>query len=266
MNAPPRIDIPCFATIEKAIGALKPVDPVYCLFPEKFRIAAKRFLDGFPGDAMYAVKANPLPTRSTRSGPRASVISTPLRWARSRLVQDRFPDAHCHFMAPVRLPGHAKAAFEKYGVTDYVVDCDYELDKLIAETKQPKKLRIFVRLATQFGGALLELSSKFGTAPDEARAALEARGRTGRGALPHLPCRLAMPVAFFLCAGRSRSTRRTIAMAGVDIAALDIGGGFPARTPTTTCRPITGISTPSAKRWRRWSATTCRSCASRAAR
>ncbi len=162
----PQIDR--FATIEKAIGTLKPVEPVYCLFPQKFQIAAKRFLDGFPGDAMYAVKANPVPqvldlvhAAGIRHFDTASLGEV-------ELVKGRFPDAICHFMAPVRLTGHAKAAFEKYGVTDYVVDCDFELDKLIAETEHPEKLRIFVRMVTQLGGALLELSSKFGTTPDEA--------------------------------------------------------------------------------------------------
>ena len=33
MDAPGYSEIQKFSTIEKAIGALKPVDPVYCLFP-----------------------------------------------------------------------------------------------------------------------------------------------------------------------------------------------------------------------------------------
>ncbi len=54
-------------------------------------------------------------------------------------------------MSPVRAVGAAKKAFEQYDVTDFVVDCDYELDKLLAETRNPKKLRIFVRIATRAG-------------------------------------------------------------------------------------------------------------------
>jgi len=84
-------------------------------------------------------------------------------------VRGRFPDAICHFMSPVRAAGAAKAAFERFGVTDYVVDCDFELDKL-AETRQPGRLRVFVRIATPLGGAVLELSSKFGTTPRTPRA------------------------------------------------------------------------------------------------
>jgi len=228
MNAPARIDIPRFATVEKAIGALRPIEPVYCLFPQKFQIAAKRFLDGFPGDAMYAVKANPVPqvlelvhAAGIRHFDTASLGEV-------ELVKGLFPDAICHFMAPVRLPGHAKAAFEKYGVTDYVVDCDYELDKLIAETKHPEKLRIFVRLVTQLGGALLELSSKFGTTPDEA-ARLLTRVKE-LGAQPCLTFHVGSQCLSSFSYGQAiEIARRAIDKSGIKIAALDIGGGFPAQ-------------------------------------
>ena len=228
MNAPARIDIPRFATVEKAIGALRPIEPVYCLFPQKFQIAAKRFLDGFPGDAMYAVKANPVPqvlelvhAAGIRHFDTASLGEV-------ELVKSLFPDAICHFMAPVRLPGHAKAAFEKYGVTDYVVDCDYELDKLIAETKHPEKLRIFVRLVTQLGGALLELSSKFGTTPDEA-ARLLTRVKE-LGAQPCLTFHVGSQCLSSFSYGQAiEIARRAIDKSGIKIAALDIGGGFPAQ-------------------------------------
>ena len=169
MSAAARVDtLARFGTIEQAIAKMKPGEPVYCIFPEKFAVAARRFLDGFPGDALYAIKANPAPhvldqvwAAGIRHFDTASVPEI-------EIVKTRYPDAHCHFMNPVRANGTAKKAFEQYGVTDYVVDCDYELDKLIAETKTPKKLRIFVRIATPLGGALLELSSKFGCTPEEA--------------------------------------------------------------------------------------------------
>ena len=37
--------LPRFASVEKVIERLKPVDPVYVIFPEKFGTAARRFLD-----------------------------------------------------------------------------------------------------------------------------------------------------------------------------------------------------------------------------
>jgi ornithine decarboxylase len=227
MNAPARIDIPRFSTFEDAIAALKPTEPVYCLQPAKFKTAAQRFLDGFPGDPMYAVKANPEPQVLElvwESGIRHFDTAS---LGEVKMIKTRFPDAVCHFMAPVRLPGHAKAAFETYGVTDYVVDCDFELDKLLGEVSDPTKLRIFVRLAAQLGGALLELSSKFGTDPGEGARLLKRV--VAAGAKPamtfHVGSQCLSPFSY---AQAVEIVRRTIDRAKIKIVALDIGGGFPA--------------------------------------
>ncbi len=218
--------LPRFASIEELIRRLKPIAPVYVLFPEKFRIAAERFLNAFPGDTLYAIKANPTPhvldqvyAAGIRHFDTASL-------AEIEIVRGRFPDAHCHFMAPVRTSGSAYAAFTKYGVTDFVVDCDYELDKLLAETKGGPKLRVFVRIATPLGGAVLELSSKFGTTPDDAaRLVKRVAAAAATPALTfHVGSQCLSPFSY---AQAIEMARRTAIKAGVPIAALDIGGGFP---------------------------------------
>ncbi|MDE2184161.1 MAG: type III PLP-dependent enzyme [Alphaproteobacteria bacterium] len=226
MSAPAKSDIPRFASIEKAIGTLKPVDPVYCLQPDKFRGAAKRFLDGFPGDTLYAVKANPHPNVLEQIYAAGIRHFDTASLGEIELIKSRFPDAICHFMAPVRLPGHAKAAFERYGITDYAIDCDFELEKLLAETGRPEKLRVFVRLATQFGGALLELSSKFGSLPPEAARLLKRVKELGPTPCLtfHVGSQCLSPFSY---AQAIELARRTVVLAGVEIGALDIGGGFP---------------------------------------
>jgi ornithine decarboxylase len=219
-------EIPRFATVAEVIEKTKPGDPVYVIHPSKFAEAAKRFLDNFPGDTLFAIKANPHPhvldqvwAGGIRHFDTASLPEI-------ELVKSRYPEAICHFMAPVRAPGTAKIAFEKYGVTDYVVDCDFELDKLLAETRNPKKLRIFVRIATPLGGALLELSSKFGTTPDDAARLL--RRVADAGAAPcitfHVGSQCLSPFSY---AQAIEMARRTGDLAGVELAALDVGGGFP---------------------------------------
>lgn len=227
MNAPVRPAVmPRFASVAQAIETLKPAQPLYLLFPDKFRTAARRFLDGFPGDALYAVKANP------------SLQALDQIWAAGvrhfdtaslgeiELVKNRFPDAICHFMTPVRMPGAAKHAFEKYGVTDYVVDCDASLDKLLAEVPRAAALRIFVRIATPLGGAILELSSKFGTTPSEAARLLRRVAKTG--AAPALTLHVGSQcLSPFTYAQAIEMARRTATMAKVPLAALDVGGGFP---------------------------------------
>jgi ornithine decarboxylase len=227
MNASALDGIARYSGVPEVLGALRPVEPVYCLRPAKFAAAATRFLDGFPGDALYAVKSNPEPkvleliwSAGIRHFDTASL-------GEIELVRGLFPDAHCHFMAPLRLPGHGRIAYEKYGVTDFVVDCDAELDKLILETGNPKNLRIFVRLAAALGGALLELSSKFGTSPDDAARLIKRVADYGE-----TPCLTfhvgSQCVSSFSYAQALEKVRRTIERAGIPIGALDIGGGFPA--------------------------------------
>ncbi|HKB96594.1 MAG TPA: hypothetical protein VKB94_07060 [Rhizomicrobium sp.] len=227
-NLPGRFDsLPRFASALKAIEGLKPTEPLYLVHPDKFAGAARQFLDGFPGDVLYAVKANPHPVAL------ANLWNAGIRHFDSaslgeiEAVKNLFPDAVCHFMAPVRLPGQAKAAFEKYGVTDFVVDSDAELDKLLAEIGSSKKLRVFVRLVAQLGGALLEMSSKYGCRPEEA-AKLLKRVRLA-GAAPcltfHVGSQCLSPFSY---AQAIEIAQRTITLSGVEIAALDIGGGFPA--------------------------------------
>jgi len=228
VNLPGRFEsLPRFASALKAIEALKPVEPLYLIHPEKFATAAKAFLEGFPGDVLYAVKSNPHPVALTNLWNAGIRHFDTASLGEIETVKGLFPDAICHFMAPVRLPGQAKAAFENHGVTDFVVDGEAELDKLLAEVGNPKKLRIFVRLVAQLGGALLEMSSKYGCRPEEA-AKLLKRVRVA-GAAPcltfHVGSQCLSPFSY---AQAIEIAQRTITLSGVEIAALDVGGGFPA--------------------------------------
>ena len=219
------VSIPRFSSVEHLLETTRPTMPVYCLFPEKFAAAARRF-EAFPGDTLYAVKANPAPLVLD------SVYASGIRHfdtaslAEIELVRARCPNAICHFMAPVRIAGTAHTAFHKHKVTDFVVDCDAELDKLLSETDGGKRLRIFVRIATPLGGALLELSSKFGATQADAARLLQRVAATGAtpGLTFHVGSQCLSPFSY---AQAIEMARRTASMAGVDIAALDIGGGFP---------------------------------------
>ena len=227
MNAPASFDaLPRFASSLKAIESLKPTEPLYLVHPDAFAAAARQFLDGFSGDVLYALKANPHPIAIMQLWNAGIRHFDTASLGEIEAVKSLLPEAICHFMAPVRLPGQAKAAFEKYGVTDYVVDSDSELDKLLAETGQPAKLRIFVRLVASLGGALLELSSKYGCHPEEAARLLKRVKASG--AAPcltfHVGSQCLSPFSY---SQAIEIAQQTVRLAGVDIAALDIGGGFP---------------------------------------
>ena len=227
MNAPASFDaLPRFASSLKAIESLKPTEPLYLVHPDAFAAAARQFLDGFSGDVLYALKANPHPIAIMQLWNAGIRHFDTASLGEIEAVKSLLPEAICHFMAPVRLPGQAKLAFEKYGVTDFVVDSQTELDKLLAETGQPAKLRIFVRLVASLGGALLELSSKYGCHPEEAARLLKRVKASG--AAPcltfHVGSQCLSPFSY---SQAIEIAQQTVRLAGVDIAALDIGGGFP---------------------------------------
>jgi len=196
------------------------------LHPKLFRTAVSRFLDNFLGTTMYAVKANPVShvvDQLWQAGIRHFDTAS---LAEIELIRGRYPESTCHFMAPVRIPGEARAAHRIHGLTDFVVDCDPELDKLLGETDGGKALRIFVRVATPLGGAMLELSSKFGTTPTNAGRLLKRIASAGaRPALTfHVGSQCLSP---FTYAQAVELARRAVDIAGVAIFALDVGGGFP---------------------------------------
>ncbi|MEI9932849.1 MAG: hypothetical protein WDM89_20510 [Rhizomicrobium sp.] len=93
--------LPRFASVEKVIERLKPTEPVYVLHPARFAEAAKRFLDQFPGDTMYAVKANPAPLVLDQVWAAGIRHYDTASLPEIELVRGKFPDAICHFMAPV---------------------------------------------------------------------------------------------------------------------------------------------------------------------
>ena len=65
-----------FPSIDAVVAGARPADPLLCLRPAVIAGAARRFVDCFPGDVLYAVKCNPSRVFCGRCGPAASGILT----------------------------------------------------------------------------------------------------------------------------------------------------------------------------------------------
>ena len=120
--------LPHYPSFASVIEATRPTLPSYVLHPARFRAAVGRFLQSFSGTTMYAVMANPVAhvlDQIYEAGIRHFDTAS---LAEIELIRGRYPDSTCHFMAPVRIPGEAGAAWRQHGLTDFVVDCDPELD------------------------------------------------------------------------------------------------------------------------------------------
>jgi ornithine decarboxylase len=217
--------LPRFSCVEDMLDAGRPNEPVYCVRPDRLHAATQRFLKGFQGRTIYAVKCNPSRTvldHLITSGIQDFDVASLHEIA---TVKTRRPDAQCYFMAPVRLVGAAGDAYQRFGVKDFAIDTLEELGVVLAET-EATDLTIHVRLAAPTSDALFELSSKFGASPDLGarilRAAADSGCRTGLTFHVGSQCTddRAFAKAIALCGDVIRA-------AGVNIGALDIGGGFP---------------------------------------
>lgn len=225
-----------YGTAEEMIVALEPAEPVYCLYRKVAHDAARAFIEGFPGDTLYAVKANPsihlLDTLYAAGIRHFDTASLP----EIKKISERYKDARCYFMAPVRFRGASSEAFRVHGVKDFVIDSDEELERILAET-DTRDLTIYVRLKTDVGGAVLELSSKFGAHDLDAVRLLKRVAELGlRPALAFHVGSLCLDADAFHRA--LEICRNVLALAGTRIHALDVGGGFPAPYPGTSAPPL----------------------------
>lgn len=224
-------------TVDDLILAMQPSEPVHCLRPAVITEAAARFVAGLDGDVLYAVKCNPDPAvlRAVwAGGVRHFDCASD---AEVSLVRQMFPAAHIHFMHPVKSRPAIRAAFERHGVRDFVLDSLDELAKILEETGEADGLGLFVRLAPPAGGAMYDLSGKFGVDVAEAATLLRAaRPHAARLGLSfHVGSQCMDPLAYrraMALAGQA------IRAAGVAVEVIDAGGGFPVSYPDIAPPPL----------------------------
>ncbi|MBI1365030.1 MAG: type III PLP-dependent enzyme [Alphaproteobacteria bacterium] len=217
--------------------AARPDLPVYCVRPHAAKKAADWFARNFPGDVLYAVKANPHP--AVLDAVRAAgvtwfdVASMP----EVELIGGRFPEATMAFMHPVKARSAIRRAYAEFGVRIFALDSHDELQKIIAETNGAKDLNLVIRLAVSGDYAEHKLSGKFGAAGPEAVMLLrEARAHACElGVSFHVGSQCMRPEAWRIA---MESVSDIIRQAGVTVDIVDVGGGFPAAYPGLTPPPL----------------------------
>ena len=104
-----------------------------------------------------------------------------------------------------------------------------------------RDLTLYVRLKADVGGAVLELNSKFGTHETEAARLLKRVAELGcRPALAFHVGSLCLDADAF--ARAIEICRTVLSLAGVNIVALDVGGGFPAHYPGAHAPALAALS------------------------
>ena len=157
------------------IAKSRPERPVRGLRPHAAGRAARWFLEKFPGDVAYAYKANSsvfLIGALYGAGIRHfDVASLPE-------IEDAatIPDAHLHFMHPVKSRHAIRRAYE-LGVRSFALDGEDELDKIVEATGGARDLLLWVRVAVPAINSRIPLERKFGVTARRPRSFWSRRAR-----------------------------------------------------------------------------------------
>ncbi|PQA89626.1 type III PLP-dependent enzyme [Hyphococcus luteus] len=219
------------------VVADRPDLPVHCIRPHAAQKAADWFVRRFPGDVLYAVKANPHPAILE------AVYAAGVRWfdvaslPEIELVATRFEDATLAFMHPVKARSAIRRAYFDYGVRIFSLDSREELAKIVEETGGAKDLHLITRLAVCSDYAQHKLGGKFGASGVEAVELLrEARGVADElGVSFHVGSQCMRPEAWRVAMAHVGDLIRE---AGVTVDIVDVGGGFPVAYPGLTPPPL----------------------------
>jgi ornithine decarboxylase len=218
-----------FTSAAELLRHHRPERPVLCLRPHAAARAARWFLANFPGQVLYAAKANDSDSiieALVEAGITKFDVASSVEIARMAAV----PNAELYFMNPVKSRASVRAAFHEFGVRSLAFDSEDELDKILEETGRAKDLNLYLRIACPNTHSLIPLEGKFGISMAEAPALLlRARHVALRlGITFHVGSQAVVPAAF----GEAlRQVGQLIVTSGVLVDAIDIGGGFPSRYP-----------------------------------
>ncbi len=215
-----------------------PENPVLFFAPAVLQATARRFLAGFPGLVTYAVKSNPdeaviqnLDAAGIKGYDVASIHEI-------ELIRRVAPGAAMHYNNPVRSRAEIARAAE-LGVKSWSVDSRTELAK-IAEIVPADGTEISVRFKLPVDGAAYNFGAKFGAT---AELAVELLAEVARlGFVPsitfHPGTQCTDPMAWD---AYIRKAARIAAEAGVTIARLNVGGGFPSHRVSSVAPDLEAI-------------------------
>ena len=207
--------------------------PVHFFCPPVLSARLREFQDGFPGRVTFAVKSNPADhvlDQMLNEGIDGFDVASPEEIAQIRRLS---PDIPLHYNNPVRSMSEIRFGIAN-GVMSWSVDCDDELDKLLAAPIAADN-EIAVRFKLPVEGAVYNFGAKFGASEAEAVALLKRVAASGHQAALtfHVGTQCTDPAAFGTYVTAAAEIAR---QAGVPIKRLNVGGGFPS---ARTGRPAT---------------------------
>ena len=219
-----------FETARDAAYAMRPDQPVYCFMPQVLTADALTFRSAFPGKTAYAVKTNGesmVLATLAKAGIDCFDVASPAEFAAVRSVA---PEAEMLYTHPVKAQSDIRLALETYGIRVMALDHEDEVAKILRIVHgldlDPEEITLLVRLASR-GHAAYELSKKFGATPANAVELVQRIHKVGFkvGLCFHVGSQVEDTDTYERALASAAWVR---SRAGVALAMLDIGGGFPA--------------------------------------
>lgn len=229
--------LPTYQNVQDAIAANPFDDHIYAFYPRRIERAAETFVNGFPGDVLFAVKANPHPAVLKllwKNGVKRFDVAS-IR--EIELLTGLLPNAVLYLMNPVKSRRTIEVAYAE-GIRDIAFDHIDELSKILDATKQARDLNLHLRLALPATDAAMPLAGKYGAGFEEAVKLLKAARSVSQnlGLCFHVGSQCLDAASFDTAIGYAR---KVASAAGVKIDSLDVGGGFPVSYPDMPIPPMT---------------------------
>lgn len=221
--------LPTYRTAGDAIADYHGDDQIYVLYPRKIEAAARTFLSGFPGQVLYAVKANPHPSLLEILWNEGVTNFDVASIREMEMVHALLPDAKLFLMHPIKSRATIARAYA-LGIRDFSFDHIDELNKIIEVTDGADDLHLHLRLALTDVDAVMPLSGKFG-AEQAAAVPLLRKARLAAAKLGvcfHVGSQCLDIDSYDRALGYARAL---VNHAGVTIESIDVGGGFPVAYP-----------------------------------
>jgi ornithine decarboxylase len=215
--------------------ALQPDEPVFCFSSTALAARAATFIKNFPGLVTFAVKSNPSPQVISTLAASGLTSWDVASVHEMKLVHGIQPTARFHYHNPVKSRREIEEAYRVYGCKRFVVDCREELQKIETIVGRDENVEIAVRfvLPRDRGSSAHDFSTKFG-APEHICVELlqKAKSLGYKTALTFHPGSQSKEPQVYV--RHIEAAARIARMANIQIATLNVGGGFPANYMLST--------------------------------
>ena len=218
--------------------------PTLYLSVGRLKGAYNTLSEAMPGVALYyAVKSNASPEIISILKGEGSYFDVCTNGEIDIVSQCGVAPIRCIHTHPIKRDGDIRYALD-FGMRIFVVDNEDELVKFLP---YKDKAELLIRMSIQNPGCLVNLSHKFGVAPERTFSLLQKAHDMGlkvKGLSFHAGSQNENPYKYIEALEYCRDICRKAALRGINIEVIDIGGGFPIEylTPVPAmaqfCHPV----------------------------